>query len=108
MTTGARRKKRSQTAPGAVQAAVVRACLPRAPLRSFSPSAASSGASSPTTCSASTISSTFSPAGLPSRPEESDILLLPGQPNAAAFLPLEFGKALTRHLGDQAPSSGGQ
>src|SRR5215218_6829054 len=106
MSTGANRKKRSQTAPGAVQAAVVRAWRPRTPARSFSPSATSPGGSTPTTCSASAISSTRRPAGRPSGSEEPDILLLPGQSHASSFPPLELGVPVTGDLRDQAPPAG--
>src|SRR5438128_2537062 len=104
-TSGATRKKPSQTKPGSPQASVIQPPPRPRPPACRTPSARSLCA--PTSCSASSISAT-SISGAGSGVEELDILLLPGDPDLLTLLAAEGGIAVARHLRQHALASRGQ
>src|SRR3712207_1381502 len=108
MTTGASRKKRSQSAPGTVQRAVTSPRRARAAARARSPSAAVSCVGSARMCSTCSISSVRRPPAVspPSRSEGLDILLLPGEPYGAPLAASEIGVAVAGALREQPLAAG--
>src|SRR5438128_3510629 len=102
-TSGASRKKASQTPPGRAHAAATQP-RPRA-CAVASPSARSAGRRS--ISSACSISATSS-CGDGSGAEELDILFPPADPDLLPLAPAEFGIAIARHFGKHACAPGRQ
>src|SRR4051812_18688717 len=102
-TSGASRKKPSQSPPGSAHAAVSQP-PPCSPPSVAAPSAPSRRCSSASVSSSSATSS----CGVGSRPEELAIPLLPPDPDRVAFAPAECRVAVARHLGEHALAADGE